>query len=109
MAEIKPYLEKMVARFDDPKVQTALKGFSKTLLFTFTDTKENWVIRTLDGTSATLVQETPEKPDVTITTTTDVMAGIMDKKVNGMTAYMQRKIQTKGAMEDMMKLQKIMG
>ncbi len=109
MADIKPYLEKMIARFDDPKVQTALKGFSKTLLFQFTDTKEDWVIRTVDGTSATLTKETPEKPDVTIITSTDVMAGIMDKKVNGMTAYMQRKIQTKGPMEDMMKLQKIMG
>ena len=108
MADIKPYLEKMIARFDDPKVQTALKGFSKTLLFQFTDTKEDWVIRTVDGTSATLTRESAEKPDVTIITSTDVMAGIMDKKVNGMTAYMQRKIQTKGPMEDMMKLQKIM-
>ncbi len=108
MAEIKPYLEKMVARFDDPKVQTALKGFSKTLLFQFTDTKEDWVIQTTDGCAATLIKETPEKPDVTIITTTDTLAGIMDKKINGMTAYMQRKIQTKGAMEDMMKLQKIM-
>ncbi len=108
MTEIKPYLEKMIARFDDPKVQTALKGFSKTLLFQFTDTKEDWVIRTVDGTSATLAQETPEKADITVITSTDTLAGVMDKKINAMTAYMQRKIQTKGAMEDMMKLQKIM-
>jgi putative sterol carrier protein len=40
--------------------------------------------------------------------TSDVLAGIMDKKINGTTAYMQRKIQVKGAMEDLMKLQKIM-
>ena len=108
MADVKPYLEKMVARFDDPKVQTSLKGFTKTLLFHFNDTNEDYAIHTVDGTSATLAKETPEKPDVTITTTTDILCGIMDKKVNGMTAYMQRKIQTKGNMEDMMKLQKIM-
>ena len=108
MTDVKPYLEKMIARFDDPKVQTSLKGFTKTLLFHFNDTNEDWVIHTVDGSSATLTPGAPEKADVTITTTTDILSGIMDKKVNGMTAYMQRKIQTKGAMEDMMKLQKLM-
>ncbi len=108
MADIKPYLEKMVARFADPSVQAALKGFSKTLQFKFSDTNELWLIRAVDGTSATLSQETIEKPDVLITVTTDILSGIMDKKVNGTTAYMQRKIQVKGAMEDLMKLQKIM-
>jgi putative sterol carrier protein len=108
MTEIKPYLQKMVDRFADPKVQAGLKGFTKSLQFKFTDTNEMWLIRCVDGKEATLTQEALEKPDILVTSTTDIMAGIMDKKVNGATAYMQRKIQTKGAMEDMMKLQKIM-
>ena len=108
MADIKPYLQKMVDRFANPGVQAALKGFTKTLQFKFTDTNEFWLIRAVDGTSATLSLETLEKPDVLVTITTDVLAGIMDKKINGTTAYMQRKIQVKGAMEDLMKLQKIM-
>jgi putative sterol carrier protein len=106
--DIKPYLQKMVDRFANPSVQASLKGFTKTLLFRFTDTKEDWVIRAVDGTSATLSQETLEKPDILVTMSTEILAGIMDKKVNGTTAYMQRKIQVKGAMEDLMKLQKIM-
>ena len=108
MVDIKPYLQKMVDRFANPGVQAALKGFTKTLQFKFTDTNELWLIRAVDGTSATLSLETLEKPDVLVTITTDVLAGIMDKKINGTTAYMQRKIQVKGAMEDLMKLQKIM-
>ncbi len=108
MAEIKPYLQKMVDRFADPGVQSALKGFTKNLQFKFTDTNELWLIRAEDGCKATLSQETLEKPDVLITSTTDVLSGIMDKKVNGTAAYMQRKIQVKGAMEDLMKLQKLM-
>ena len=108
MADIKPYLEKMVAKFADPNVQASLKGFTKTLLFKFTDTKEDWLIRAVDGTQATLTKETLATPDLTIISTTDVLSGIMDKKVNAMTAYMQRKIQTKGSMEDLMKLQKLM-
>jgi putative sterol carrier protein len=62
----------------------------------------------VNGTSATLSQETLEKPDIVVTISTDILAGIMDKKVNGTTAYMTRKLQVKGAMEDLMKLQKIM-
>ena len=106
--DIKPYLQKMVDRFADPGVQAALKGFTKTLQFKFTDTKEDWVLRAINGTSATVSQETLEKPDIVVTISTDILAGIMDKKVNGTTAYMTRKLQVKGAMEDLMKLQKIM-
>jgi putative sterol carrier protein len=106
--DIKPYLQKMVDRFANPSVQASLKGFTKTLQFKFTDTKEDWVLRAVNGTTATLSQETLEKPDIVVTISTDILAGIMDKKVNGTTAYMTRKLQVKGAMEDLMKLQKIM-
>jgi putative sterol carrier protein len=108
MADIKPYLQKMVDRFANPAVQASLKGFTKNLQFKFTDTKEDWLIKAVNGNSATLTQESLEKPDILVTMTSDVLAGIMDKKINGTTAYMQRKIQVKGAMEDLMKLQKIM-
>jgi putative sterol carrier protein len=108
MADIKPYLQKMVDRFDDPGVQTTLKGFTKTLQFKFPDTDETWLIRAVDGKEATLSQEAVEKPDILVTVATDILSGIMDKKINGTTAYMQRKIQVKGAMEDLMKLQKLM-
>jgi putative sterol carrier protein len=106
--DIKPYLQKMVDRFANPSVQASLKGFTKNLQFRFTDTKEDWVLRAVNGNSATISQETLEKPDILVTISTEILAGIMDKKVNGTTAYMQRKIQVKGAMEDLMKLQKIM-
>jgi putative sterol carrier protein len=108
MADIQPYLQKMVERFAIPAVQASLKGFTKTLQFKFTDTNQFWLIRAVDGNQATLTQETVEKPDILVTMATDILAGIMDKKINGTTAYMQRKIQVKGAMEDLMKLQKIM-
>ena len=108
MEDIKPYLQKMVDRFANPSVQTALKGFTKTIQFKFTDTNESWIIRSENGMSATLSQEAIEKPDIIVTLSTEILAGIMDKKINGTTAYMQRKIQIKGAMEDLMKLQKLM-
>jgi putative sterol carrier protein len=108
MADVKPYLQKMIDRFADAGVQAALKGFTKTLQFKFTDTNEAWLIRAVEGNQATLTQEALEKPDILVTMATDILTGIMDKKINGTTAYMQRKIVVKGAMEDLMKLQKLM-
>jgi putative sterol carrier protein len=108
MTDVQPYLERVVDRVSVPGVQTSLKGFTKTLLFKFTDTSEDWLVRFIDGKEASFSKETLDKPDITVTTTSDILAGVMDKKINGMTAYMQRKIQTKGSMEDLMKLQKLM-
>jgi putative sterol carrier protein len=108
MTDVQPYLQRIVDRFANPSLQASMKGFTKNLLFKFTDTSEDWLIKTVDGKEATLSKETMDQPDVTITTSTDVLAGVMDKKINGMTAFMQRKIQTKGAMEDLMKMQKLL-
>jgi putative sterol carrier protein len=107
MADVKPYLQKIVDRFADPGVQASLKGFTRTLQFKFTDTNESWLIRATDGKEANLTVETVEKPDIAITTATDILIGVMDKRINGTTAFMQRKIVVKGAMEDLMKLQKL--
>ncbi len=108
MTDIQPYLKKIMERFATPAIQASLKGFTKSLQFKFTDTADSWLIRTVDGKEAVLTQEVIEKPDILVTMTTDLLAGIMDKKTNPTAAFMQRKIQVKGAMEDLMKLQKIM-
>jgi putative sterol carrier protein len=108
MTDIQPYLQRIVDRFANPNIQTVLKDFTRTILFKFTDSGEDWLIRAKEGKEATFAQETLENPDVTITLATDILAGVMDKKINGMAAYMQRKIQTRGSMEDLMKMQKLM-
>ena len=108
MTDVQPYMQRIVERFANPSVQTSLKGFTRLLLFKFTDTNEEWVIRAVDGKEATLTKESLANPDITITTTSEVLAGVMDHKINGMTAYMQRKIQTKGPMDDLMKMQKLL-
>ena len=108
MTDVKPYLDRMVERFAVPAVQASLKGFTKNIQFKFPDLNESWLLRTVDGNQAALSQEAVEKPDILVSMNSDILAGIMDKKINGTTAYMQRKIQIKGAMEDMMKMQKIM-
>ena len=92
MVDVQPYLHRIVERFSVPGVQNSLKGFTRVLLFKFTDTNEDWLIRSVDGREASLEKGTQANPDITITTTTDVLAGVMDHKINGMTAYITNQL-----------------
>ena len=107
MADILPYLERVRDRFSDPKLHDSFKTFNKTLLFEFPDTQQTFALAVTEG-SASLEEKSVDNPDVRVTTNTDVLAGIMDRKVNPITAYMTRKIKVQGAQEDLMKLQKLL-
>lgn len=106
--DITPYLQKIVDRFKDPGVQNSLQGFNMLLLFKFTDTNEDWLVKCVDGKEATFSRQTSDTAELVITTTTDVLSGVIEKKINPMAAFMQRKIQVKGTMDDLVKLQKIL-
>jgi putative sterol carrier protein len=108
VVDIQPALQKLIDRFQEAAVQKSLSGFTKSLVFRFPDLNEEWVLHTVDGREASLSREACPSPDVTTTMTSEVFAGIMDKKINPMAAYLQRKIRIKGPMEDILKMQKLM-
>ena len=107
MADVMPYLERIRDRFSDPSVAESFQDFTKTLQFDFPDTRQNYALVVVNG-NAKLEEKSVEKPDVRVTANSDVLAGIMDKKINPMTAYMTRKIKAQGAQEDLVRLQKLM-
>jgi putative sterol carrier protein len=107
MSDILPYLERIHGRFADPTLRDYFKNYSKTLQFEFPDTHQTFVLTIVEG-DATLEEKTIAHPDMKVTTNTDVLAGIMDKKINPITAYMTRKIKAQGEQEDLLKLQKLM-
>ncbi|GAC1566280.1 MAG: hypothetical protein NVS3B14_07410 [Ktedonobacteraceae bacterium] len=107
MADILPYLERIQGRFSEPALQASLQGFTRTLLFDFPDTQQTYVISVVNG-NATIEEKNISNADIKVTSNTDVLAGIMDKKVNPITAYMTRKIKAQGAQEDLLRLQKLL-
>jgi putative sterol carrier protein len=107
MADILPYLERIRDRFLDPAMQESFKDFNKTLQFEFPDTQQVFLL-TMTGGTATLEEKATEHPDMKTIANTDVLAGIMDKKINPMTAFMTRKIKAQGDQGDLMRLQKLM-
>jgi putative sterol carrier protein len=107
LANILPYLQRIQDRFSEPSLQASFQDFTKTLLFDFPDTKQAYVLSVVNG-NATIEEKSIANPDIKVTSNTDVLAGIMDKKINPITAYMMRKIKAQGAQEDLMRLQKLM-
>lgn len=107
MVDIFPALVLVKNRFSDPDVKEKFKDTVKKVQFEFTDTKEQYLLSIENGT-ANLAKEAVNTPDVLVTTTTDILAGIMNKKVNPVIAYSTRKIKVKGTMEDLLKLQKLL-
>ena len=108
MTDIVPYLERIRARFDQPDVQASFQGFAKTLQFVFPDLQRNFVLSIAENGSATLAEETVPKPDVEVTSTSNLLAGIMDRTVNPMQAYITRKLKVTGKMDDLLRLQKLL-
>ena len=107
MTDIHPYLERIRDQFSEPTIAESFKDFTKTLLFEFPDTKQSFLLTVVNGI-ATLEETASTAADLKMIANTDVLAGIMDKKVNPMMAYMTRKVKVEGSQEDLMKLQKLM-
>ncbi len=108
MADIVPYLEGIRARFDHPETRSAFQGFTRTIQFMFTDLKRSFALRIAQDGNATLTEEAVQQPDIVVTTSSDILAGILDRTVNPELAFITRKLKASGKMEDLLKLQKLL-
>lgn len=108
MVEILPYLEKVKQKASEEGIKKEFEGFNKTVLFEFQDLGKKYVLK-FEAGKADVFEGSVEKPDIVITTSSDVLAGILDKKTNPVMAYVSRKIKVKGEMQDLLKLQKLLG
>jgi len=84
------------------------KGFKRDIQFTFNDLNKTYVLRVTEEATATLTEEKIEKPNIGIETDSTTFLGIREKKVSGTRAYMTGKIKVKGAMPDLLKMQKLL-
>lgn len=108
MADIVPYLERIRARFEQPETRAAFQGFAKTIQFIFTDLHRDFALRIGKDGNATLTEETLPQSDIQVTTSSDTLAGILDRKVNPEMAFITRKLKASGKIEDLLKLQKLL-
>jgi putative sterol carrier protein len=108
MANIVPYLEQLCARFAQPEIHSAFRGFAKTLQFMFPDLQRNFTLSIAEDGSVKLTEQTVSLPDVKVTTSSDIFAGIINHTVNPIQAYITFKLKVEGKMEDLLRLQKLL-
>jgi putative sterol carrier protein len=108
MADIVPYLERIRARFDQSETRSAFQGFVRIIQFMFPDLQRNFALSIAQDGNATLTEETVPQPDIKVTTSSDILAGILDRTVNPELAFITRKLKVSGSMEDLLKLQKLL-
>jgi putative sterol carrier protein len=106
--EIEDTLNIVKLRFDDPKLKPRFVGFSKNMQFTFPDLKTAYLIRVNNGVVQSLSEESIPTPDIHVTMDSEILTGIMNKKVNPMTAYTTGQLKAKGNLTDLLKLQKLL-
>jgi putative sterol carrier protein len=95
-------------RLSAPSFQQSLKGYTKTLQFSLTDLKEDYVFTLNDGKIVGIEKKSMPDANIIITVTNTLMESILNKKSSPVSAYMSGKIKTKGAMGDLMRLQNLM-
>ncbi len=105
--EVLEAMRKMVSRVEDPKVQKLFEGFNRTLLMSYKDIGLDVTIVIQNG-KATVSEGTPANPDLTVTTDSATILGILNGSVSATRAGMTGKIKTKGAMKDLLKLQHLL-
>jgi putative sterol carrier protein len=108
MADIVPYLERVRARFEEPEIQATFRGFNKTLQFIFPDLQRNFTLTIAADGSATLAERTAPQADIKVTTSSDMLADILDRKVNPTNAFITRKLKASGKMDDLLRLQRLL-
>jgi putative sterol carrier protein len=108
MADIVPYLETIREHFEQSDIQANLHGLAKILQFIFTDLQQNYILSVDEQGGMTIMEQTIPKPDITVTTTSDILADLIDGKMNPLNAYITRKLKISGKMEDILLLQKLL-
>jgi len=95
-------------KFDEPDMKEKFKGFRRDMQFRFPDLNTSYVLSVAEDASASLKEGTVEKPNITVEMDSATFLGIRNKTISGTQAYMSGKLKVKGAMPDLLKLQRLM-
>jgi len=101
-------LEIFRLKFHDPRVAGDYKGWSgKVMQYHITDTDQYYHIRFEQGLAQPAARGKAERADIQCAMSAAVFRAMTRKQLSGLKAYAQGKVKVKGAMPDLLKLQKL--
>jgi putative sterol carrier protein len=106
--ELMAALGSWAAKLDDPNIKEKFKGFNKTLQFNFPDQTFHIIMIFKDQKCTLQEGSAVSKPEIIITSESDVILGITKGEINPLKAFMTKKLKASGDKTDMLKIQLLM-
>ena len=106
--EVVVALNGVKSKLESPALQPSFVDFTKTMQFNFPDLNTSFLFRIENGVLQEFSESKVEKPDILVTSSSDTLLAIMNKKMGAMSAYTTGKLKVRGSMKDLLKLQKLM-
>jgi putative sterol carrier protein len=106
--EVLVALNGVKGKLESPALQPSFQDFTKTMQFNFPDLNTSFLFRIENGALKELSESSVEKPDISVTSSSDTLLAIMNRKMGAMSAYTTGKLKVRGSMKDLLKLQKLM-
>jgi hypothetical protein len=105
--EIMKLLADETVKYADKRISQNFAGWNKAMQYTFPDADAHYVIRFAEGEPCApeKLPEPLEKPEIEYIMDTAILRAMAAGELTGMQAYQQRKLKTKAAFGDLMKLQ----
>jgi putative sterol carrier protein len=101
-------LEKIVDRYNDPKVSSSFSKWDDTLMMTFPDIDTSYLYKINRDQGIELVKGYEEDAAVQVNIDSDVFIKMMTKQINPIKAYSSGKLEVVGKMRSLLKLRKLM-
>lgn len=106
--EVRMGLERVAAKFQDAEFKEHFKRFCKKVQFVYSDINLSYVMEISNGIVKELREGTGTRPDVVVTLDSDSFLAILNRETNALDAYSTGKIKYRGAMTDLLKLQRLL-
>ncbi len=107
--ELEEGLERVVAKYEDLKSTWAFRRFNKTVQFMYPDLDLSYVLEIAGSEGVKEIKEgTVPRPNIVVKLDSDTFLAILNKEINALDAYSAGKISFKGAMTDLLKLQRLL-
>ncbi|TXT64463.1 MAG: hypothetical protein BAJALOKI3v1_210050 [Promethearchaeota archaeon] len=101
-------LQKIVDRYNDPKVSSSFSKWDDTLMMTFPNIDTSYLYKINRDQGIELVKGYEEDAAVQVNIDSDVFIKMMTKQINPIKAYSSGKLEVVGKMRSLLKLRKLM-
>ena len=101
-------LQKIVERYNDPKVSSSFSNWDDTLMMTFPDVDKSYLFKINRDQGIHLTEGYNEEAAVQVKVDSDIYIKMMTNQINPIKAYSSGKLEVVGKMRSLLKLRKLM-